>query len=256
MATGEELQVFTVDQESVNSAEISPDDKTLFSTTGDDGQIVTLRDVATGEELTLTGHKWKVVCKSFSSDGKTLATGSYDNTARLWDVATGKELQILSEHGGSVSGVSFSPDGKILATVSYDQTAKLWDVATGKELHTLRGHRGWIYHVSFSPDGKTLVTGGNNDKTVRLWDVDTGKDLYTSTELPVDEITGVRFSPDGQTLIVNTKWNGDILWDFGLDKLMQKGCEWIGNYLSNHPEETELQQICQPYLSGKSNPKP
>jgi hypothetical protein len=47
-----------------------------------------------------------------------------------------------------------------------------------------------------------------------------------------------------------------ILWNFDLDKLMQEGCTWIGAYLSSHPEETELQQICQPYLTGKTNPKP
>ncbi|UXE59639.1 MAG: hypothetical protein KA717_28360 [Woronichinia naegeliana WA131] len=46
------------------------------------------------------------------------------------------------------------------------------------------------------------------------------------------------------------------LWNFYLDKLMQEGCDWIGAYLGSHPEATELQQICQPYLPGKTNPKP
>ena len=68
----------------------------------------------------------------FSPDGRTLATGSDDNTARLWEVATGKEITALRGHENWVKSVAFSPDGKLLATGSMDKTARLWEVATGR----------------------------------------------------------------------------------------------------------------------------
>jgi WD40 repeat protein len=69
-----------------------------------------------GQELkTLKGHSSSVSSVSFSPDGKTLATASWDNTVKLWNLQ-GQELKTLTGHSSSVSSVSFSPDGKTLAT--------------------------------------------------------------------------------------------------------------------------------------------
>ena len=68
---------------------------------------------------------------AFSPDGRLLATASGDETARLWDPATGQPLRTLTGHTGAVTGVAFSPDGRLLATASDDETARLWDPATG-----------------------------------------------------------------------------------------------------------------------------
>ena len=69
-----------------------------------------------------------------------VATASLDGTARLWDVATGKEIAVLAGHTGGVNAVAFSPDGHRLATVGADGTARLWDAATGRETFVLSGH--------------------------------------------------------------------------------------------------------------------
>ena len=78
---------------------------------------------------TLSGHTSSVCSVAFSPDGTRLASGSDDQTVKLWDVRSGELVRTLSGHTSSVRSVAFSPDGTRLASGSDDQTVKLWDVA-------------------------------------------------------------------------------------------------------------------------------
>jgi WD40 repeat protein len=85
-------------------------------------------------------------------------SGSYDNTVRLWDAATGAPQQTLEGYSHSVSSVAFSPDGKQVVSGSGDKTVRLWDAATGAWQQTLEGYSHSVSSVAFSPGGKVLPT--------------------------------------------------------------------------------------------------
>ena len=129
-----------------------------------------------------------------------VASGSDDDTVRLWDAGTGAALQTLEGHSDPVWSVAFSPDGKVVASGSGDHTVRLWDAGTGAALQTLEGHSDWVWSVAFSPDGK-VVASGSDDGTIRLWDAGTGAALQT-LELGITTKT-LSFSTSGQYLITD-----------------------------------------------------
>jgi WD40 repeat protein len=109
---------------------------------------------------------------AFSPDGKTLASGSSDDSVRLWHVASHEQIgSPLTGHTDAINSVAFSHDGKILASGSNDDSLRLWDVATHRQVGSpLTGHTTGVGSVAFGLDGKTLASGGG-DNLVRLWNL-------------------------------------------------------------------------------------
>ncbi|MGH7495062.1 MAG: WD40 repeat domain-containing protein, partial [bacterium] len=114
---------------------------------------------------------WSV---QFSPDGEKLASGSYDQSVRLWEVKSGKLLRSLKGHQNTVWSVQFSPDGEKLASGSSDNSVRLWEVKSGKCLQVLEGHLGPVYTICLAPNRKYLVAAGAAGR-LQFWDVDKGE---------------------------------------------------------------------------------
>jgi WD40 repeat protein len=117
--------------------------------------------------MLLSGHTSSVNSVAFSPDGKTLLTGGDDESAQLWDTATGKNQGVINDKS-FVRAVAFSPDGKTLATGDSDGAVRVWDVATEKMLAELTGHASVVTSVSFTSDGKHIISS-SQDGSVRVW---------------------------------------------------------------------------------------
>jgi hypothetical protein len=136
----------------------------------------------------------------FSPDGKTLAAGGEEDTVRLWDVATGKELPHRPAGRQFVLGaMAFSPDGRLLAVLAGDGVPSLLEVGTGR-VRRLSGKedRDFFAAPAFSPDGKLLATP-RADGAVRVWEVLTGQELCLLRGHR-GHVRRILFSPEGRSL--------------------------------------------------------
>ena len=140
---------------------------------------------------------------SFSADGKTLASGGYDHTIRLWDPIRGRERRVLSGHEDAVPAVAYSPDGKLLASGGRDGTVRFWSPTSGKQLELRRcgpgrSQRGQIERLVFSPDGWLVAWVNQSADTICFWDLRRHEEIRRLQEpaYKLYETTTIAFSPD------------------------------------------------------------
>ena len=196
----------------IDNLAFSPDGKTI-ATVGTSAEDIRLWDVATAtRKATLQGHASWVQSLTFSPDGGTLASGSWDSTIRLWDITAGAHKATFADPRirSAPFSLAFSPDGRTLAHVG-SKDVVLWDVPSGQVRKILTGHTSRIIeNLAFSPDGKTIATGNGE---IRLWDVVSGEHKKTFGD-HMEPVTNVAFSPDGSTL-AGSEGNRIHVWEGG-----------------------------------------
>ena len=165
----------------------------MFLALSDSGGPVSL-------EETLEGHTDAVRSVAFSPEGEMLASGSFDGTIKLWDVADGQLVNTLEGHEEAVRGVAFSPDGTRLASASFDQIVKVWSLPEGELLHSFHAHAASINKILFTPGKDNTLATASLDNSIRLWDIETGDMVEELADGHQEGILSIAYSPDGALL--------------------------------------------------------
>ncbi len=220
LATGREIQSPSKDGALSPLIDLKRSGGLLWAATfapGDDvltvgGNDARLWDLKSGRERMTFSPHGAVASARFSPDNKLIVTGSWDNSARIWDAETGQAVRKLEgAHTAFVNTATFSPNGQFVLTASDDGTAKLWTVADGQVIRTFAGHADRVRSASFSFDGRSIVTT-SSDKTARLWDTVTGDVLRTFSGHQWAVLTA-DLSRDGSRLITGSEDNVAKVWD-------------------------------------------
>jgi WD40 repeat protein len=158
--------------------------------------VAVLSASTVSEKFLLEGHTDGIMWIGASPNGKLLATSSWDQTVKIWDLQDGSLLKTLRGTRGQNWSGSWSPDGKLIAVGSGDRTVRVWDVLSGDTVHVLGDSgnmfSGWVRGLAFdAADGHSLVASSEGG-TVRVFDMGSGEctNLY--------QIDPVASSPLGQ----------------------------------------------------------
>ena len=215
-----------------DSVHFSPDGQWLTGLCSE-GSQVGVWDARTGQ------HRWKADCPDHpvekdqirgfgsvqvSSDGNLILAACSDKTVRIWEAATGREVQTLRGHTDDISVARFlpNPDGEQVVTASCDKTVRVWDIRSGQALKQL-DHPGPVYQMSISQNGERIMTrrvqitdtAERYQSFARLWDSKTGQQMMewefppTSIDyqkaIPLGAYQSSLFSPSGRTIFTTVR---------------------------------------------------
>lgn len=153
-------------------------------------------------------HGGQITRLTVSHDGSLLASGSFDNTAKLWQIqasATGlslRETATFSGHQDAIHALAFSPDGLRLATAGFDGQIGLFSVdASQPAVFIPAAHDSRIASVEFDASGRRLLNSGNEDRSLKLWDLSRRPPAALAFSQAKDNLLWASLSPDGRTLV-------------------------------------------------------
>ncbi|MDY7013291.1 MAG: serine/threonine-protein kinase [Cyanobacteriota bacterium] len=219
-----EIQEFKAHSGWIQALVIGPDGKILASGSAD--KSIKIWDLASSQEIvTLNGHtgaicslaigtrnSWNLSQETAGLNGN-LASGSADNTIKIWDLAAGKEQHSLEGHEDAVNALVYTPSGRFLMSGSRDRAIKIWDLQRGSLRQTLKGHTDAISSLALNRAGNLLVSG-SIDKTVKLWHPGSGKLLQTLSGHEAG-VLAVAISPDSHIIASGSQDRTIKLWRFG-----------------------------------------
>lgn len=230
------VQQNQIGQGTIETAVLSPDSQFL-AVGGSAG--IWIYDAHTLEvRQQLPGHTGLVSVVAWSPDGQQLASGSWDQTVRIWQVESGEQIGEIP-HPDQIIALDWSPNGDVLASATWGSQILLWEAATTNSLGELVGHRESITHLAFSPDG-TLLASASPD-SARLWDVARQQEVALLTDTP-GERSNLRWSADGAfVLLTNLQESNVRVWGAdGGEHLVLAGMEYGVYDAVWSPDNTQL----------------
>ncbi|MCA9122285.1 MAG: PQQ-binding-like beta-propeller repeat protein [Planctomycetaceae bacterium] len=170
--------------------------------------------LSSGQIAVLNGHLSGVVAAAWNQAGSQVASCSFDQTVRVWDIRRGDEICCLPLHGESsqVNCIAFAPQGNQLVSSS-GRTMRIWDTEGGHVVLTvdLPGDDNVLNCVVYSPDGSRIFSG-SKDKLIRVWDAASGQELLRLRGHD-EEVVGIAISPDGTRLVSVSNDQTICVWD-------------------------------------------
>ena len=154
---------------------------------------------------------------AFNPNNNNLVTGSADNSAKVWNSATGELIYSLSGHNGEVSAVSYSLDGEAIVTGSQDSIGRLWRTGTGTEPITLSGHNGALNSIIYNDDGTQIATA-SDDKSTIIWNPENGAILHTLTRHD-GKVNAIAFDPSSTYLATASEDRIIRLFDLSTEEI-------------------------------------
>lgn len=160
----------------------------------------------TGQLLRTLNEGRTITSIAISPNGNILATGSGDNTIRLWNFCTGELLGPLVGHLRDVNSVAIGADSRTIASGSSDHTIRVWNLAD-RSVSTLVGHLNAVRTVAFAPvhsPHPQIIASGSDDTTIKIWDAARGSLLQTLFG-HTKTVNSIAFSSDGKTLVSGSR---------------------------------------------------
>ena len=241
-------QTFAGHQDPINTATFSPDGTTIAS--GSDDGTIKLWRVSDGQLIKTIQEAEKdhdpethaVNSLRFSPDGNYLASGSNDKTVKIWD-KDGTLLHTIDEHTEPVKSVAFHPNSKYLASFSEDDTIRFWRTKDGTEIKSEIKEDSDNYDndsLHFSHDGKYLVIESPSVESVKLHTLNMLDGIWSKeATLPIiNDFSDTPLQPGGE-IMGTSGHDGMLIFSLGLDDLMERACDQVGDYLKYNPNVKE-----------------
>ncbi|MFM6372883.1 MAG: AAA-like domain-containing protein [Microcystis panniformis] len=247
---GKKIREFTTKMRSIYSIAFHPDSNQI-AITGRSGKVQIWSKKGTMLQE-FTASQVPIYSLAFNGEGTAIITGTSDGKVQYWHLSNHRPQLINSwtADDNIIYDLVFSPDHQKIATATRGKI-KIWDLQ-GNLLKEIKTDSFPVYGVSFSPDGEKIATI-SRDGTARRWDID--GNLRSEFKIEEDIVYGITFSPDGQEIVIISRdgqkhrWPLETEYNY-LQKLLDRGCLWLEDYLRTRPEKREALSLC----NGKIKP--
>ncbi|MDH5508365.1 MAG: hypothetical protein OEZ02_14165 [Anaerolineae bacterium] len=177
------------------------------------------------------GHTGEVTNIAWSPGGKYLASGSKDHTVRVWNAATGEEINVFEGHKQPITSLSWSPDGDLLLSGDADGEIIFWDMETAKETQRQKGFLDRVDAAAWSPDNQFVAIVGNADNSFWIWNSILNSNLHVYQNY-ISNITFAAWAPDAKKIALSGDQGSVAIWDMEKAEIISYQANYIAYVVS------------------------